>query len=144
MRIADSAVRESGSRAEEPSAGRKPGQSTIRNLQSAIGYLLALAGLIWALGGLELPKLLGQVARINWRLIALAVLCDVLSYLTQGKRWSLLLKPGCCAKQAQSALRSLCQPNAVNVFEVALGAHNIYIDSALERRPGCIPERAAG
>jgi uncharacterized protein (TIRG00374 family) len=93
LRIAELAATKSESRAEGLSAERKPRQSAIRNLQSAIGYLLALAGLIWALRGLELPKLLGQVARINWWLIALAVLCDVLSYLTQGKRWQLLLKP---------------------------------------------------
>lgn len=67
--------------------------SAIRNLQRAIGYLLALVGLIWALRGLELPKLLDRLASINWGLVALAVLCDVLSYLTQGKRWQLLLKP---------------------------------------------------
>jgi uncharacterized protein (TIRG00374 family) len=67
--------------------------SAIRNLQRAIGYLLAGAGVIWALHGLELPKLLDQIANINWWLIALAVLCDVLSYLVQGKRWQLLLKP---------------------------------------------------
>jgi len=93
LRIADLAVTKCESRVEGASAESQPGRSAIRNLRSAIGYLLALAGLIWALRGLELPRLLGQAARINWRLIALAVLCDALSYLAQGKRWRLLLKP---------------------------------------------------
>jgi len=93
MRNADSAAPKSASRAEGSSAERKLRQSAIRNPQSAIGYLLAAAGLIWALRGLELPKLLDQITNINWRLVALAILCDVLSYLTQGKRWQLLLKP---------------------------------------------------
>lgn len=89
MRNAERASRESP--IENAVAREK--NSSFRIPHSAFGYLLAAAGLIWSLRGLELPKLLDQIASINWRLVALAVVCDALSYLTQGKRWRLLLKP---------------------------------------------------
>jgi uncharacterized protein (TIRG00374 family) len=33
------------------------------------------------------------IANLDWRWVALAVVCDVLSYVCQGARWRLLLKP---------------------------------------------------
>jgi hypothetical protein len=52
-------------------------RSAIRNLQSAFGYLLAVAGLIWVLRDIQPAKLLGQLININWRWIALAAVCDL-------------------------------------------------------------------
>jgi len=68
-------------------------KSAIRNPQSAIGYLLALGGLIWVLRDLQPANLLGQLTRINWWWIAVALVCDVGSYVCQGVRWRLLLRP---------------------------------------------------
>lgn len=62
-------------------------------IQCAIGYLLAAAGLIWVLHDFQLGQLRSLVANLEWRWIALAVVCDVTSYLCQGARWRLLLKP---------------------------------------------------
>lgn len=51
---------------------------------AGIGLLLALRGLDWQ----SFPS---QLRRLDWRWIAVAVCFDILSYLAQGLRWSLLL-----------------------------------------------------
>lgn len=92
LRIADSSIVNS----ESPKGvigGLRLRQSAIRSPQSVIGYLLAATGLIWALRDIQPAKLLGQLAHINWWWIALALVCDVASYVCQGARWRLLLKP---------------------------------------------------
>ncbi len=63
------------------------------NWRYAIGWLLAAAGLIWALHDIHPSKLGGQLAGIDWRWVALAMVCDVLSYVVQAIRWQLLLRP---------------------------------------------------
>lgn len=60
---------------------------------SLLGWLLAAAGLAWILHDLELRQLTEQLANIQWRWMLLAIACDVLSYVCQGIRWRLLLKP---------------------------------------------------
>jgi uncharacterized protein (TIRG00374 family) len=75
------------------SSALNSGKSISRNWRYAIGWLLAAAGLIWVLHDIHLSRLLGQLAGINWRWVALAMVCDVLSYLVQGARWQLLLGP---------------------------------------------------
>ena len=75
------------------SSAQNYGKSIFRNWRYAIGLLLAAAGLIWVLHDIHLSKLAGQLAGINWRWVALAMVCDVLSYVVQGVRWQLLLQP---------------------------------------------------
>ena len=75
------------------SSARNSGKSIFRNWRYAVGWLLAAAGLIWVLHDVHLSRLLGQLAGIDWRWVALAMVCDVLSYLVQGVRWQLLLEP---------------------------------------------------
>jgi len=67
--------------------------SLVNNWRYAIGWLLAAAGLIWVLRDIHLSRLPDQLAGINWRWIALAMVCDMLSYLLQAARWRLLLEP---------------------------------------------------
>jgi glycosyltransferase 2 family protein len=62
-------------------------------LRPALGYLLAAAGLAWALTDIEFGKLPGYLININWWWVALAMVCDILSYTCQGLRWGLLLRP---------------------------------------------------
>jgi uncharacterized protein (TIRG00374 family) len=69
------------------------GKSIFRNWRYVVTWLLAAAGLIWVLHNIQLSKLPGQLAGINWRWVALAMGCDVLSYIVQGARWQLLLRP---------------------------------------------------
>lgn len=68
-------------------------QSAIRNPQSILGYLIAFGGLLWVLHDIQPTRLFGQLTQINWWWIALALVCDVGSYICQGARWQLLLRP---------------------------------------------------
>jgi glycosyltransferase 2 family protein len=65
----------------------------MRRLRPALGYLLAAAGLAWVLYDIRAEELLRHLTSINWWLVALAMVCDVLSYSCQGLRWKLLLRP---------------------------------------------------
>ncbi|HMB28033.1 MAG TPA: lysylphosphatidylglycerol synthase transmembrane domain-containing protein [Blastocatellia bacterium] len=69
------------------------GKSILRNWRYAVGWLLAAAGLVWVLHDVHLSRLARQLAGIDWRLVALAMVCDLLSYLVQAVRWQLLLEP---------------------------------------------------
>lgn len=60
---------------------------------SVFGYVLAAAGLLWVLHGFQLSQMRTLLGHLAWRWLALAVLFDVLSYVCQGVRWRLLLKP---------------------------------------------------
>jgi uncharacterized protein (TIRG00374 family) len=62
-------------------------------LKPALGYLFALVCLVWVFYDVDVRAVLGHAREISWRWVALAVLCDVLSYVSQGARWSLLLRP---------------------------------------------------
>jgi uncharacterized protein (TIRG00374 family) len=68
-------------------------RSAMQRLKPALGYLLAAAGLAWVLHDIRAEELLRHLTSINWRWIALAMVCDVLSYTCQGLRWKLLLRP---------------------------------------------------
>ena len=61
--------------------------------KTLLGYLFAGAGLLWVLHDINLAQLPGYLARINWRWVALAIVCDVAGYVCQGVRWQLLLQP---------------------------------------------------
>jgi len=75
------------------SSALNSGKSIFRNWRYAVGWLLAAAGLVWVLHDVHLSRLARQLAGIDWRLVALAMVCDVLSYLVQAVRWQLLLEP---------------------------------------------------
>lgn len=75
-----------------PALSHKKG-FTFRLSPSLFGWLLAAAGLLWVLHDLELGQLAQQLANIRWRWMLLAIAFDVLSYVSQGIRWRLLLKP---------------------------------------------------
>jgi len=62
-------------------------------LRSACGYLIALAGLLWVLHDLRLPDLRAAALSLSWGWVLPAIGCDIASYLAQGCRWSLLLRP---------------------------------------------------
>ena len=62
-----------------------------KNIRQAIGYLLALACLTWVFYDINLPSLWQSMPGINWWLVALAVIFDILSYVVQGLRWQQLL-----------------------------------------------------
>jgi uncharacterized protein (TIRG00374 family) len=61
-----------------------------RIFKKAIAWIVAIACLIWVFHDIHVEQLLGQIATIRWEWIALAVLCDIISYYCQG-RWGLIL-----------------------------------------------------
>jgi uncharacterized protein (TIRG00374 family) len=61
--------------------------------RQVLGYLIAAACLIWVFHGIHVGTLLSQLKGIRWEWVAAAVAFDVLSYLCQGLRWKLLLRP---------------------------------------------------
>lgn len=62
-------------------------------LRAALGYALAAACLVWVLHDYDFRDLVRRVAGMNLWLVAAAICCDVLSYVCQGARWWLLLRP---------------------------------------------------
>jgi uncharacterized membrane protein YbhN (UPF0104 family) len=56
------------------------------------GYLLAAVCLVWVFHDVHLDTVWSTVRQLRWWLVALAILVDILAYITQGARWSLLLR----------------------------------------------------
>lgn len=80
------------SRAELTDAPRAP--RVLKNwLRRIPAYLIALAGLIWVFHDIRLPTLLQHLTLRRWEWALLAVFLDILTYLSQGMRWQLLLRP---------------------------------------------------
>jgi hypothetical protein len=61
--------------------------------KAAPGYLIAIACLVWIFHDIRIRELTSSMTSINWWWVAGAVLFDLLSYVCQGLRWSLLLHP---------------------------------------------------
>jgi hypothetical protein len=59
----------------------------------AFGYTIAAVCLYWVLRDLDPRELLRRVAEMDPFWVAAAILFDVLSYICQGLRWKLLLRP---------------------------------------------------
>jgi glycosyltransferase 2 family protein len=60
-------------------------------LKRALGYGFALACLVWVFHDIQLRPLLANITVHYWRFVAMAVTFDIVTYLLQGMRWSLLL-----------------------------------------------------
>ena len=58
-----------------------------------VTLLVSLACLGWALHGVSWSELLEDIGELDWRWIAAGVAAQVLAYVFQGWRWSLLLRP---------------------------------------------------
>ncbi len=56
-------------------------------------YLIAAAALVWVFHDAQWARMAKDMAALNWWWVALGVLFDVLSYVSQGFRWRLLLEP---------------------------------------------------
>ncbi len=70
-----------------------PAKPASRLIKTVFGYLLAVACLVWVFHGIHVGRLLRYMTTINWWWVALAIGFDILSYICQGLRWQLLLRP---------------------------------------------------
>jgi uncharacterized protein (TIRG00374 family) len=73
----------------EPAARKSPR----RFVQPALGYLVAAACLVWVLHDVHPREILKAGVNIQWRWVAAAIAFDIFSYVCQGWRWRLLLRP---------------------------------------------------
>lgn len=62
-------------------------------LRTLLSYAIGFVCLVWVFHNYDFGDLLHRVAAMNPYWIVAAVLCDVLSYVCQGLRWRLLLRP---------------------------------------------------
>ncbi len=58
-----------------------------------IGYMVAAGCLVWVFHDVRWSDLFAQVKTMTWWLLVPAIAADIGSYVTQGARWSLLLRP---------------------------------------------------
>jgi glycosyltransferase 2 family protein len=79
---------------DEPDNTLSPAPKSLRRfIQPALGYLVAAACLFWVLHDVHLREILSVSANIQWRWVTAAIAFDLLSYICQGWRWQLLLRP---------------------------------------------------
>jgi uncharacterized membrane protein YbhN (UPF0104 family) len=72
----------------EPSVPRRR-----ERVRAVAGYLIAAVALVWVFHNVQLAAMLNAMRNVRWAWVWLAVVVDVLSYMTQGLRWMLLLAP---------------------------------------------------
>jgi len=58
-----------------------------------LGYAIGVLCLVWVFHDVRIKEIMNSLAIINWWLVAIAIFFDILSYVCQGLRWSLLLHP---------------------------------------------------
>jgi glycosyltransferase 2 family protein len=58
-----------------------------------VTIVLSLACMGWALHGVSWSELWEDIRELDWKWVAVAAVADVLVYVIQGWRWSLLLRP---------------------------------------------------
>ena len=80
---------------DQPLRGPVPVNSipSRHGLRIAAGYLFAAACLLWVFHDVHPRQVLKQMTIQRWEFLAPAVFLDVLTYVLQGWRWSLLLLP---------------------------------------------------
>ena len=58
-----------------------------------LGYLFAAACLVWVFHDIDFHELTAHMKTIAWWVVGAGVACDILSYVCQGYRWKMLLRP---------------------------------------------------
>lgn len=55
--------------------------------------VFSLVCVAWVLHGMDVPRFWGEMRRMHWAWVTVAIVSDVLVFLVQGWRWGLLLRP---------------------------------------------------
>jgi uncharacterized protein (TIRG00374 family) len=58
-----------------------------------LGYAFAAACLVWVFHDIDFNEFTARMKTIAWWAVAAGIACDILSYLCQGFRWKMLLRP---------------------------------------------------
>ncbi len=82
---------------------------------------MALACVAWALHGINWSELWEDIRTLDWRWVAAGAVADVLAYIIQGWRWSLLLRPVGPASIASSVRAIFVGLFASEVFPLRAG-----------------------
>jgi uncharacterized protein (TIRG00374 family) len=70
-----------------------PESKRTAHILTTVTLVLSVACLAWALHGVNWAELWEEIRELDWRWVALGAIADVLVYVVQGWRWSLLLLP---------------------------------------------------
>lgn len=70
-----------------------PASSKKSWLRSALGYFFAAACLVWVFHDVDVRQVWLHIRNVDPWWIAVAILCNLLAYVCQGLRWSVLLRP---------------------------------------------------
>jgi len=62
-------------------------------VKNLLGYLFAAACLVWVFHDVGFHELAAHMKTIVWWVVGAGIACDILSYLCQGFRWKMLLRP---------------------------------------------------
>lgn len=62
-------------------------------MKRLLGYLFAAACLVWVFHDIDFHEFAAHVKTIAWWAVAIGIACDILSYVCQGFRWKMLLRP---------------------------------------------------
>jgi uncharacterized protein (TIRG00374 family) len=76
-----------------PSSQSKSQSKRTSHIFTAITLVLSVACLAWALQGISWTELWEDIRELDWRWVAVAAVADVLIYVVQSWRWSLVLLP---------------------------------------------------
>ena len=61
--------------------------------KTALGYVLAVAFLVWVFHDIHVERMFGHIGSMTWWWVLPAVACDVLGYVCDAARWRALLLP---------------------------------------------------
>ena len=62
-------------------------------MKRVLGYLFAAACLVWVFHDIDLQEFASHMKTIAWWVVGVGIACDILSYVCQGFRWKMLLRP---------------------------------------------------
>lgn len=101
--------------------GPAPDSRTRSHIFGAVTIVLSLACLAWALHGLNWSELWEDIRDLDWRWVAVAAISNVLVYVIQAWRWSLVLRPVGSASIGSSARAIFVGLFASEVFPLRAG-----------------------
>jgi glycosyltransferase 2 family protein len=70
-----------------------PQSKRVSHIFTIVTLVLSVACLAWAVHGVSWTELWEEIRELDWRWVAVGAICDLLVYVIQGWRWSLLLLP---------------------------------------------------